>query len=54
MSLAEAAPGVTWALLFPVHSATIAAGQVMLGGVVSCTCTDEEQEALFVDGSLAE
>jgi len=36
-SLADAAPGVTLADAFPVHSATTGAGQLMVGAVVSCT-----------------
>src|SRR2546425_6006754 len=39
LSLAVAAGGVTNALRLPVHSAVVAAGQVIVGAVVSTTVT---------------
>jgi len=53
MSLAVAWAGVTEADALPVHSTVIAAGQVIVGGVVSTTMTSLVHEAALFETSFA-
>ena len=53
MSLAVAAAGVTGAEALPVHSAVVGEGQVIEGGVVSRTVTEESQVLVLPHWSVA-